>query len=146
MRQEVYRKASERADSEFNELIGEMERLRLRREQVEKALEALKSFVDLQAPVIPVEPQADAELLTPVISTEPQIEVDLLTPAIPVAPQVEDTEPEPVLSVQQIQPAPDPVPSPVQSAAAQSSDPLQRLIDDAIWGRDKKPSGDLQAA
>lgn len=44
MKQEVYRFAYEEASSELTEIVGEFEQLRLRKERIEKVMEALKPF------------------------------------------------------------------------------------------------------
>ena len=44
MKQEVYRFAFEEATSELTEIVGEFEQLRVRKERIEKVIEALKPF------------------------------------------------------------------------------------------------------
>jgi hypothetical protein len=45
MRQEVYRVAFEEARAELNEILGKFEQLRLRKDRVEKLVEALKPLI-----------------------------------------------------------------------------------------------------
>ncbi|HLY40551.1 MAG TPA: hypothetical protein VKR52_05020 [Terracidiphilus sp.] len=59
MKQEVYRFAFEEANSELKEIVGEFEQLRLRKERIEKVLEALKPFSEGNSSEVPgTEPQS----------------------------------------------------------------------------------------
>jgi hypothetical protein len=49
MKQEAYRTAFNEANSELNEILGLVEKLRARKEQVEVVVEALKPLVNSQA-------------------------------------------------------------------------------------------------
>jgi len=49
MKQEVYRYAYNEANSELTELITEFEQLRLRKETIERALDALRPLAGLEA-------------------------------------------------------------------------------------------------
>lgn len=49
MKQEVYRFAFEEANSELNQIVGEFEQLRLRKDKIEKVVEALKPLATLEA-------------------------------------------------------------------------------------------------
>jgi len=53
MKQEVYRFAFEEANSELKEIVGEFEQLRVRKERIEKVLEALKPFSDGNTSEVP---------------------------------------------------------------------------------------------
>ena len=46
MKQEVYRFAYEEASSELKEIVGEFEQLRVRKERIEKVMDALKPFAN----------------------------------------------------------------------------------------------------
>ncbi|MFZ0742981.1 MAG: hypothetical protein WAM85_01165 [Terracidiphilus sp.] len=50
MKQEVYRFAYEEASSELKEIVGEFEQLRVRKERIEKVMDALKPFAGPDAP------------------------------------------------------------------------------------------------
>lgn len=49
MKQEVYRYAYNEANSELSEIITEFEKLRLRKESIEKALDALRPLAGLES-------------------------------------------------------------------------------------------------
>lgn len=49
MKQEVYRYAYNEANSELGEIITEFEKLRLRKESIEKALDALRPLAGLES-------------------------------------------------------------------------------------------------
>jgi hypothetical protein len=108
MRQEVYRVAYEEASAEMSELLARFEQLRLRKDRMEKVIEALKPLVlsdNTQAPAVernatPVE--------RPVAVSEPQ-------PTAYPAP-----------------PAPSPIPIPVQQAVEEANDPFSRRVESAI--------------
>lgn len=86
MRQEVYRVAYDEASAELSEILGKFEQLKLRKDRMEKVVEALKPLVALEAPSFSSERPAHA------------------------AEVVAHTPPEPVQST------PNPIPYPVQSA------------------------------
>jgi hypothetical protein len=107
MRQEVYRVAFDEANAELSEILGKFELLRLRKDRIEKVVEALKPLI------------AGAETQTAAIersaaSTERSTEV-------PSA----HTVAEPA------QTSPSPIPYPVQPAT-QSSDPFARRLESAV--------------
>ncbi|HEX4285413.1 MAG TPA: hypothetical protein VHZ28_09970 [Terracidiphilus sp.] len=56
MRQEVYRVAFDEASAELSEILGKFEQLRLRKDRVEKVVEALKPLVAVEAAAPPVPP------------------------------------------------------------------------------------------
>ncbi|MGO9435718.1 MAG: hypothetical protein ACLPH3_00690 [Terracidiphilus sp.] len=49
MNKEVYRFAFDEANSELTQIVGEFEQLRLRKERVEKVVEALKPLAGVDA-------------------------------------------------------------------------------------------------
>lgn len=57
MKQEVYRFAFEEANSELKEISGEFEQLRVRKERIEKVLEALKPFSGFDSQNAPADHQ-----------------------------------------------------------------------------------------
>jgi hypothetical protein len=107
MRQEVYRVAFDEANAELSEILGKFELLRLRKDRIEKVVEALKPLV------------AAAESQTPAIergsvSAERQAEV---------SPSHASAEP--------VQTSSSPIPYQVQPAT-QSSDPFARRMESAV--------------
>ena len=111
MRQGAYLTAYDAARSELSEVLGEFERLRIRKEQIEKVALALEPLFDSQAQV----PAADQQPTT--------YSFELLQRA-PVA------EPEPILSEQVEMP----VPMQVMTSPEPTSDPVQMRINAALWG------------
>jgi hypothetical protein len=105
MRQDVYRVAFDEASAELSEILGKFELLRLRKDRIEKVVEALK-------PLVLLESQA------PVGSPAERQPVPMEVPSSHVAP----AEPAPVAS------APNPIPYPAQ----QGSDPFARRIETAV--------------
>jgi len=61
MKQDVYRFAHEEASSELNEIVKEFDQLRIRKERIEKLLDALKPLADLESPSLLTDsPSADS--------------------------------------------------------------------------------------
>lgn len=50
MKQEVYRFAFDEANAELTQILGEFEQLRLRKDRIEKVVEALKPLAGTDAP------------------------------------------------------------------------------------------------
>ncbi len=50
MNKDVYRFAFEEANAELSQIVGEFEQLRLRKERVEKVVEALKPLAGVDVP------------------------------------------------------------------------------------------------
>jgi hypothetical protein len=96
MRQEVYRVAFDEASAELSEILSKFEQLKLRKDRMEKVVEALKPLVAAEAPAYSSERPSH------------------------VAEQVSHAAPEPV------QPTPSPIPYPVQPPASQANDPFGR--------------------
>ena len=113
MRQGAYLTAYDAARSELSEVLGEFERLRIRKEQIEKVALALEPLFDSQAQVS----AADQQPTT--------YSFELLQRA-PVA----VAEPEPLVSEQ----VETPVPVQVMNSAEPTSDPVQMRINAALWG------------
>jgi hypothetical protein len=53
MRQETYRFALDEASAELRDILQQFDALRLRKEQIEKVVEALKPFLSLQTETTP---------------------------------------------------------------------------------------------
>jgi|HubBroStandDraft_2_1064218.scaffolds.fasta_scaffold07949_2 hypothetical protein len=65
MRQEVYRVAYDEANAELSEILGRFEQLRLRKDRVEKVVEALKPLIANEAVSLAAEQKKEsAELHT----------------------------------------------------------------------------------
>ena len=113
MRQGAYLTAYDAARSELSEVLGEFERLRIRKEQIEKVAIALEPLFDSQAQV----PAADQQ------PTTYSFELLQRAPA-PVAVS------EPLVSEQVEMP----VPVQVMNSPESTSDPVQMRINAALWG------------
>jgi len=96
MRQEVYRVAFDEASAELSEILSKFEQLRLRKDRMEKVVEALKPLIAAEAQAFSSDRTAQA------------------------ADAALHAAPEPV------QPAPNPIPYPVQPPATQGNDPFGR--------------------
>jgi len=58
MKQDVYRFAYEEASSELNEIVKDFDQLRVRKERIEKVLDALKPLADADAQALATDPQS----------------------------------------------------------------------------------------
>ena len=105
MRQEVYRVAYDEASAELSEILAKFEQLRLRKDRIEKVVEALKpliSSVDLSGSV--AEKSAAQVERQPIAAEQPM--------HASMAPTT-----------------PTPMPYPVQQPAEESNDPFARRAD-----------------
>jgi hypothetical protein len=153
MRQDTYRFALDEAASELRDIVTQFEALKAKKEQIERAVEALRPFLGLQAETPTVEASAAAYTAE--------------TSAAFAVPQIEEAAPEPVefsfmqisgpgMEVTKSEPAhlevaeqvPEPVHALADATAEQvayfrqpSADPFQRRIDDALWGWQQRPEG-----
>ncbi len=108
MRQEVYRVAYDEAHAELTEILGRFEQLRVRKDRIEKVVEALKpllSGADLHA------------------NTSDRSFVPAERKPLPAEPSIPFTAPEPV--------APGPIPYPLQQTVEPASDPFARRAEPA---------------
>jgi hypothetical protein len=71
MRQEVYRVAYDEASAELSEILGKFEQLKLRKDRMEKVVEALKPLVALEAPSFASERPAPAAEVVARVAPEP---------------------------------------------------------------------------
>jgi len=141
MRQETYRFALDEASAELRDILQQFDALRLRKEQIEKVVEALKPFLSLQTEMTPVVsevayavPETEQPASEPIQftymsgpSTEPVVEItaqEIVEPVPVLALVGEEEESEQAVFFRQ--------PSP---------DPFQRRIDDALWGWQQRPEG-----
>jgi hypothetical protein len=108
MRQDVYRVAFDEANAELSEILGKFELLRLRKDRIEKVVEALKPLVALN--------EQQPGLGAPAPERQP-IPVD--------APSAHPAPVEPVAAGS----APNPIPYPVQQP---QSDPFARRLETAV--------------
>jgi len=140
MRQETYRFALDEASAELRDILQQFDALRLRKEQIEKVVEALKPFLSLQTETTPAVsevayamPEMEQPVSEPVHftymsgpSTEPVVELTAQ----------EIVEPEPVLALVGEEES-----EQVAFFRQPSQDPFQRRIDDALWGWQQRPEG-----
>lgn len=113
MRQEVYRVAYDEASAELSEILAKFDQLRLRKDRIEKVVEALKPLLN--------------GVETPVVKTERPMPVAEQRPAPAPA-----AEPANLVSAAPALSGPTPVPYPVQQAAEQTTDSFSRRIESAV--------------
>jgi len=106
MRQEVYRVAYDEASAELSEILGRFEQLRLRKERVEKVVDALKPLV---------------------IAAEAERAAMPERQSRPIESPLQSSSPAPAEQVQTN--APSPIPYPVQQS---SNDPFGRRSEVAV--------------
>jgi hypothetical protein len=140
MRQGTYRIAYDEAVAELEAIVEQFEELRLRKEQIETVVEALKPFVGLDGGI------SAAELEAAFAKSEAAVQlaseaVNHTFSEVAAAP-AETIQVVPEVTVE-------PVPVAVGAEATEpaayfrqpSSDPFQRRIDDALWGWQQRPEG-----
>jgi hypothetical protein len=137
MRQETYRTAYDEAHAELVDITAQFDALRLRKEQVERVVDALKPFIGLFS-------ETEVELATAYALSES---------AQPVSEHAEFTYTQvSTPSGESIQMtsegSAEPVPVDAEATEEQlayfrqaSSDPFQKRIDDALWGWQQRPEG-----
>jgi hypothetical protein len=106
MTQDTYRFAYEEANAELQEIAGQFDQLRVRKEQVQQVIEALRPLLG-DVPAAEASVNLQASEAAPFLVETQQIVVEPTPEAMP-------------------EPASDPV------YAEQSSDPFQRRIDNAL--------------
>jgi hypothetical protein len=137
MRQQTYRTAYDEAHAELQDLTAQFEALCLRKEQVERVLEALRPFLGLVS-------ETEAELSTVYAASESEQPVSEHVEFIYT--QVSSPTGE---SIQMTSEVPsEPVPVEAEMTEEQlayfrqpASDPFQKRIDDALWGWQQRPEG-----
>lgn len=108
MRQEVYRVAYDEASAELSEILAKFEQLRLRKDRIEKVVEALKPLIssaDLGAAV--------AERSTAPVERQPSTSEQAAHASGVSAP-------------------PTPMPYPVQQPADETNDPYSRRVESGV--------------
>ncbi|HZB89153.1 MAG TPA: hypothetical protein VE291_10875 [Terracidiphilus sp.] len=126
MRQEVYRVAFDEASAELSEILTRFELMRLRKDRLEKVVEALKPLIAAAAEAAPPMPSPSVER-----APAPVMPVPSLVPAPAAAPPVFEYAAAAV-APQAPPPAPGPIPYPVQQAAEETGDPFTRRVENAI--------------
>ena len=140
MRQETYRFALDEASAELRDILQQFDALRLRKEQIEKVVEALKPFLSLQTETTPAVSEvayAMPEMEQPV--SEPVQFTYMSGPSMEQVVELtaqETVEPEPVLALVGEEES-----EQVAFFRQPSQDPFQRRIDDALWGWQQRPEG-----
>jgi len=123
MRLEVYRVAFDEASAELSEILAKYEQLRLRKERVEKVVEALKPliasnefFARAQAPAAaPERPSIPVE--RPAVVAEAPLPVSVPAPVpapVPAAPTLAS------------------VPAPAQQSVDEAADPFSRRVENVM--------------
>lgn len=108
MRQEVYRVAYDEASAELSEILAKFEQLRLRKDRIEKVVEALKPLISSVDLTSSAAEKSATQVERQTIATEP-------------------------LTHQAAAPAtPTPMPYPVQQSAEETSDPFGRRVDTGV--------------
>ncbi len=131
MTQETFRTAYQLANAELRDLHEQFERLRQKKEQIEKVVEALRPLVELYSGnTVADQPVPDASLYLLHESKEVAAE--------PVQ-RVSESSPEAVL--EPVEYSTTLAAEPVQYAAEPSSDPFQRRIESVLWGWSQKREG-----
>jgi hypothetical protein len=138
MRHETYRFALDEASAELRTIVTQYEALRIRKEQVEKVVEALKPFLSLQTEI----PAAE----TDAIEVTSDAEMPVTEPAEFVYMQVSGPSTESVqvsaeLHEEAFQANAEATAEQVAYFRQPSADPFQRRIDDALWGWQQRPEG-----
>jgi hypothetical protein len=138
MRHQTYRTAYDEAHAELQDITMQFERLRLRKDQVERVLDALRPFLGFQS-------DSTSESMEAYATSESEFTDSDLADFTYTQVSVPTGE-----SIQMTSEAPteEPVAVGVESNAEQdayfrqaSSDPFQRRIDDALWGWQQRPEG-----
>ena len=141
MRQGTYRIAYDEAVAELGAIVEQFEELRLRKEQIEKVVEALKPFVGLDGGISAAEleaafakSEAAAQLASEAVNHTFSEVAAAPAETIQVVSEV-TVEPVPVAVGAEA------TPEPMAYFRQPSSDPFQRRIDDALWGWQQRPEG-----
>jgi hypothetical protein len=135
MRQQTYRTAYDEAHAELMDITAQFDELRLRKEQIETVLEALKPFIGLYA-------DSAAEMASPYSTSESEqpapehIEYTYTQISGPTGESIQMSSETPAEAT-----AVEATPEQVAYFRQSSSDPFQKRIDDALWGWQQRPEG-----
>lgn len=113
-----YRDAYVSANTELDEIMEQCARLRVRKEKIEVAIDALRQVIEVGGQVIPIN-----QAVHPVQAEPPRREVP-----VPVAQPQEEARP--VAQPQAVRPAP--APAPAQAAMDETPDSLEKRIASAL--------------
>jgi hypothetical protein len=132
MTQETFRTAYQQAHAELSDLQGQFERLRLKKEKIEKVVEALKPLMELYATGAVADQMASDPSLYLIHESKE---------AVP-EPVQRATQPSPEPVLEQVEYSAIATPEPVEYAMeSTSSDPFQRRIESVLWGWSQKREG-----
>ena len=121
MRQEVYRVAYDEASAELSEILAKFELLRVRKDRIEKVVDALKPLVIAYESTV----RAEQPIRTVEGSLAP-LERQVPAPVHVQEPVAVAAAPAPVPV------PPSPIPYPVQQAVEEANDPFSRRVESAI--------------
>jgi hypothetical protein len=137
MRQQTYRIAFDEAHAELLDITSQFEALRLRKEQVERVLEALKPFIGLHSETT-AELAASYASLEPVQQAPEHVEFTFTQVSTPNGESMQMTSEVPA---EPVSVAVEATPEQVAYFRQPSTDPFQKRIDDALWGWQQRPEG-----
>jgi hypothetical protein len=125
------------ATAELQDILSQYEDLRLRKEQVEKVVEALRPFVGLESEIT-----AKTQPLLAISETlEPASELAEFVFMKVSGPATEPVQVSAELPVEPVQALEEATAEQVAYFRQPSADPFQRRIDDALWGWQQRPEG-----
>lgn len=131
MTQDTFRTAYQQANSELGSILEQFDRLRSKKEQIERVVEALRPLLEAKGESDSAgHPIADPSLF--LVDEAKEVAHD------PVA-LVAEKASEPV--VEPVELAAEMTAEPVQLAKEPSSDPFQRRIESVLWGWSQKREG-----
>jgi hypothetical protein len=135
MRQQTYRTAYDEAHVELMDITAQFEALRLRKEQIERVLEALKPFIGLHtdSAIDAAASYASSESAQP---ASEHIEFTYTQVSGPTGESIQMSSEAPADAA-----AIEATPEHVAYFSQPSSDPFQKRIDDALWGWQQRPEG-----
>lgn len=131
MTQDTFRTAYQQANAELGSILEQFDRLRHKKEQIERVVEALRPLLEAQGESNSAS-QAIADPSLFLVEEAKEVAHD------PVAVAAEKG-PEPV--VEPVELAAEMSAEPVQLAKEPSSDPFQRRIESVLWGWSQKREG-----
>jgi hypothetical protein len=159
MRQETYHFAYQEASAELHRILEEFEALSLRKDQIEKIVEALKPFIGLESVNTASElatfaPAETVHYATPEHYAAPEPVQFAVPEAMQQDPelivythlQVADQSLEPFQMLEEqplelVHYGAEGSQAPVEYSKEPVPDPFQRRIDDALWGWRQRPEG-----
>jgi len=131
----AYRVAYEAANSEFGVILKEFNQLNLRKNQLERVVEALRPIAGLDTQGAATEQRGESPALNQVQQLVQQIVEAPVEPIRPAEPQSEPAQPAVALPHDLLEQVDYPAPEGVHLDEEVSSDPIQRRIDSALKHR-----------